>query len=82
MNSYDNYESEILDRLIESGFSNISNQTLDVLTNNPRPVIECYQHQNLHRSFDVNKKRCSDHLPILTLCCVSLYSCPKPKHVP
>ena len=67
MDSNENYESEILDKLIESNFSNISNQTLDVfLTNNPHPVIECYQHQNLHRSFEVNKKLCSDHLPILT----------------
>ena len=67
MDSNDNYESEILDKLIESNFSNISNQTLDVfLTNNPHPVIECYQHQNLDRSFEVNKKQCSDHLPILT----------------
>ena len=67
MDSNDNYESEIQDKLIESNFSNISNQTLDVvLTNNTHPVIECYQHQNLHRSFEVNKKQCSDHLPILT----------------
>ena len=50
MDSNDNYESEVLDKLIESNFSNISNQTLDgVLTNNPHPVIECYQHQNPHR---------------------------------
>ena len=65
MDSNDNYESEILDKPIESNFSNISNQTLDVvLTNNPHPVIECYQHQELHRSLKVNKKQCSDHLPI------------------
>ena len=67
MDSNDNYESEILDKLIESNFSNISNQTLDVaLTNNPHLVIECYQHYALHRSFMVNKEQCSDHLPILT----------------
>ena len=67
MDSNDNYESEILDKLMESKFSNISNQALDVvLTSNPYPVIECYQQQNLHRSFEVNKKQCSDHLPILT----------------
>ena len=67
MDSNDNYESEIEDKLIESNFSNIYNKTLDVaLTNNPHPVLEYYQHQNLHRSFEVNKKQCSDHLPILT----------------
>ena len=63
----DNYESEILDKMIESNVSNISNQMLDVaLTNNPHLVIECYQHHELHRSFMVNKKHCSHHLPILT----------------
>ena len=67
MDSNDNYESKILDKPIESNFSNVSNQTLDVaLTNNPHLVIECYQHHELHRSFMVNKKQCSDHLPILT----------------
>ena len=67
MDFIDNYESEILDKLIESNVSNISNQTLDVaLTNNPHLVIECYQHHELHRSFMVNKKQCSDHLSILT----------------
>ena len=67
LDSNDNYESEILDKLIESNFLNISNQTLDaVLRNNPHPVIECYQHEELHRNFKVNKKQCSDHLPILT----------------
>ena len=56
MDSNDNYESEILDKLIKSNFSNISNQTLDVvLTNNPHP--ECYQHQELHSIFKVNKKQ-------------------------
>ena len=66
MDSNDKYESEIPDKLIESNFSNISNQTLDVvLKNNPHPVIECYQNQNLDRSFEVNKKQCSDHLSIL-----------------
>ena len=29
-------------------------------------MIGCYQHQNLHRSFEVNKRQCSDHLPIQT----------------
>ena len=67
MDSNDNYESEILDKPIESNFSIISNQTLDfALTNNPHLVIECYQHHELHKVFMVNKKQCSDHLPILT----------------
>ena len=67
MDSNDNYESEILGKLIESNFSIISNQTLLVaLTNNPHLVIECYQHHELHRSFMVNKRQCSHHLPILT----------------
>ena len=67
MDSNDNYESEILDKPIESNFSNISNQTPDVAhTNNPHLVIECYQHHELHKVFMVNKKQCSDHLPILT----------------
>ena len=66
MDSNNKYELEIRDKLIESNFSNISNQTLDVvLTNNPHPVVECYQHQKLHRSFEVNKMQCLNHLPIL-----------------
>ena len=38
-----------------------------VLTNKTHPVIECYQHHNLYRRFEINKKQCSNHLPIRTL---------------
>ena len=52
VDSNDNYESETLDKLIESSFTNLSNQTLDVvLTNNPHPVREFYEHQEFYRSF-------------------------------
>ena len=67
MSSSKDYEAEIVDLLLESNFTNITSQKLDVvLTANPEHIIESTADEYLNRKYSFHGKPVSDHLPIKT----------------